>query len=220
MNWSCTVVGAILAIAVLLSLGRVGQSNDRPSFDEMLQREIDNRDFARRVVTVLAEHHKQSPQGIFWAAYVEFERHQQSFYSQLARRHRIAPRGLSITVRAAGTSAAAKLFPDLALATLANATRRYVRGMRRTLAPTEREDQVALRYMIAQEQVQESALEMASRGEFVSGAAILRQFTRSVQSRQYASPSITHVDATLGEADLTGVRGSQPHDYAASRRLR
>lgn len=182
IKWLVAFV-AILVVTALLSIVCAGQANDRTRFDAMLQREIDNRDVARRVVTALAEHHQQSPQGTFWASYAAFERHQAPFYSQLSKRHRLAPRNWKTTVKAAGLTAANKLFPNWSIAILADATRRYVGEMKRTSVPTDREDQVALRYMIAQEQVQEDALQRASRGEFASGAALLREFTASVETR-------------------------------------
>ncbi|SDS92524.1 hypothetical protein [Pseudomonas oryzae] len=165
----------ILTLCVLLGLAGGAQA-DEAAFRAALAHELGNRALAAQVVGALAEHHRGTPQGRFWAAYVALERHNAPRYAPVAARHGLAGGGLLVDLKAWGSIRFARLFPERFLAMLAGGTARYLAEMRALAAPAAAEDAAFLRYMIAQEGVQATALAHAAAQRYEQAAGALEGF--------------------------------------------
>lgn len=165
----------ILTLCVLLGLAGAAQADDA-AFRAALARELDNRALAGQVVGTLAEHHRGTAQGRFWAAYAALERYNAPRYAPVAARHGLAGGGLLVDLKAWGSILFARLFPERFLAMLAEGTGKYLAGMRAVAAPPAVGDAAFLRYMIAQESVQATALAHAAAQRFEAAAGELEAF--------------------------------------------
>lgn len=129
-------------------------------------------------MSALAKRFEGTPAGDFWTVYAELERGQSPFYIELGKRHVLAPRALRTGMKAALSVEAASLFPTWFVGMLATATERYLLFLKSTRMPTERPDQVAMRYVIRQEAAPVNALKIASEGDFKAATDVLRAFVR------------------------------------------
>ena len=164
-------------IAILsLTLASPGSRAADDAFRAALAHELDNRALAARVVGALAEHHRGTPQGRFWAAYAALEAYNAPRYAPLAMRHGLNGGGGWTTLKAQGSILFARLFPARFLAMLAAGTREYLAGLRAVAAPADAEDAAFLRYMIEQERVQAGALAHAAAQRFELAAEALEAF--------------------------------------------
>ncbi|MCC6076293.1 hypothetical protein ACFPTX_17905 [Pseudomonas sp. GCM10022188] len=170
----------ILTLCALLGLagGALAAKGGDAAFRAALAHELDNRALAGQVVGALAEHHRGTPQGRFWAAYVALERYNAPRYAPVAARHGLAGGGLLVDLKAWGSILFARLFPERFLAMLAGATGKYLADMRAVAAPADGGDAAFLAYMIEQESVQASALAQAAAQRYEAAAGELEDFVR------------------------------------------
>lgn len=165
-----------LFAALGLALASLGSQAADDAFREALARELDNRALAGQVVGALAGHHRGTPQGRFWAAYVGLERYNAPRYAPVAARHGLSGGGWWITLKAHGSILFARLFPERFLAMLAEGTGKYLAGLRAVAPPADAGDAAFLQYMIEQERVQAGALAHAAAQRFEVAAEALEGF--------------------------------------------
>lgn len=168
----------ILTLCALLGLagGALAETDSDAAFRAALAHELDNRALAGQVVGALAEHHRGTPQGRFWAAYVALERYNAPRYAPAAARHGLSGGGWWIDLKARGSILFARLFPERFLAMLAGGTGKYLAKMRAVAAPADAEDAAFLAYMIEQESVQATALAQAAAQRYEVAAGELEGF--------------------------------------------
>lgn len=165
-----------LLATLILALASQSATAADDAFRAALARELDNRALARQVVGALAEHHRGTPQGRFWAAYVTLEAYNAPRYAPVAARHDLLGGGLLVSLKGWGSILFASLFPERFLTMLAEGTGKYLAAMRAVAAPANAEDAAFLQYMIAQESVQASALGHAAARRFDVAAGALQGF--------------------------------------------
>lgn len=168
----------LVTLAACCTLGSLTAQAAGDAYRAALSKELDNRALARQVVGALAEHHRGTPQGGFWAAYVALEQHNAPRYQPVAARHGLAGGGVLVRIKAWGSILFAKLFPARFLNMLADGTQQYLAGMRAVAPPAAAEDAAFLQYMIAQESVQAVALAHAAGQRFEQATGELEGFLR------------------------------------------
>jgi hypothetical protein len=147
-----------------------------------LQKELDNRALAGRVVTALAKHHQGTPQGDFWSAYSTLETRQWARYSEYGERHELTAGLLFIWFNAQTSILFAKAFPERFIATLANATAVYASKLE-TVSPPET-DRVFWNYVIDQEHAQATAFDQALNSDFKSARHTLEAFVEAAWGKR------------------------------------
>lgn len=172
-----------LFATLILALASLAAPAADDAFHAALARELDNRALARQVVGALAEHHRGTSQGRFWAAYVALERYNAPRYAPVAARHDLVGGGLSVSLKGWGSILFARLLPERFLAMLAEGTGKYLAEMRAVAPPTDPADAAFLDYMIAQEGVQATALVHAAAQRFEAAAGELEGFVLLAEER-------------------------------------
>lgn len=169
------IVGALAAVA--LSLG--GFHTSRDSFRGKLQYELNNRAFARTAMIRAAEEPARPDVLEFWRAYCDLELLNQSRYRPIEEKYDMKPQPFVVALKTRATEIAVWMFPEKALAGLADATLKYVGELRslRDLAPAE--DHAFFDYVVTQEQAQADALGHARQGRFDAGAGVLSAFVQN-----------------------------------------